>query len=94
MGVEECDSFGWIASNVLHYLPGRDLGLAGMRRVINDCEEDNEGMMMTSNTGEADQAEFSSFPSPQTGALPSHRHLLFMITVIMQIKMNKNEFSS
>ena len=38
-------------------------------------------MMMTSNAGETDQAEFSPFPPPQTGALPSHHHLLFMITI-------------
>ena len=42
MDVEECDSFGWIASNVLHFLPGLDLGLAEVRRMINDCEEDEK----------------------------------------------------
>ena len=91
MDVEECGSFGWNASNVLHFLPGLDLGLAEMRRMINDCEEDekeNQGVMMTSNAGEADKAEFSPLPSPQTGALPSHHHLLYILTIGADYKVD------
>ena len=46
-------------------------------------------MMMTSNAGKTDQAEFSPFPPPQTGALPSHHHLLFMITIYGLIMMQR-----
>ena len=67
------------------------LGLAEMRRMINDCEEDekeNQGVMMTSNAGEADKAEFSPLPSPQTGALPSHHHLLYILTIGVDYKVD------
>ena len=42
MGVEDCDSFGWIASNALHFLPDLDLWMAEMRLMISECDEDEK----------------------------------------------------